>query len=69
MDINKGFIEEKAMSGKLKITEKIEGGDTTESDTPENSKIKKYLNHHWDKWIQKYENNSTFLKERRNKYV
>ena len=41
MDINKGFIEGKAMSGKPKITEKIGGGDTTESDSPENSKSKK----------------------------
>ena len=41
MDINKGFTEEKAMSGKLKITEKIGGGSTTESDSPENSKSKK----------------------------
>ena len=29
MDINKGFIEENAMSRKLKITEKTGGGDTT----------------------------------------
>ena len=41
MDINKGFTEEKAMSRKLKMTEKIGGGDTTESDSPENSKSKK----------------------------
>ena len=40
MDINKGFTEEKAMSGKLKITEKIGGGSATESDSPENSKSK-----------------------------
>ena len=53
MDIDKDIIEENAMSGKLKITEKIGGGDTTESDSPENSKCKKDLNHHWDKWIQK----------------
>ena len=30
MDINKVFTEDKAMSGKLKITEKIGGGDKTE---------------------------------------
>ena len=53
MGINKGFTEEKAMSGKLKMTEKIGDGSTTESDSTENSKRKKYLNHHWDKWIQK----------------
>ena len=53
MDINKGLTEEIAMSGKLKMTEKIGGGTTTESDSPENSKSKKDLNHHWDKWIQK----------------
>ena len=41
MDINKGFTEEIAMSGKLKMTEKIGGGSTTESDAPENSKSKK----------------------------
>ena len=32
MDIDKDIIEENAMSGKLKITEKKGGGDTTESD-------------------------------------
>ena len=53
MDSDKDIIEENAMSGKLKITEKTGGGDTTESDSPENSKSKKDLNHHWDKWIQK----------------
>ena len=41
MDINKYFIEEKAMSGKLEMAEKIVGGDTIESDSPENSKSKK----------------------------
>ena len=41
MDIVKDFIEENAMSGKLKITEKTGGGNTTESDSPENSKSKK----------------------------
>ena len=41
MDIDKDIIEENAMSGKLKITEKIGGDDTTESDSPENSKSKK----------------------------
>ena len=41
MDINKGLIKDKAMSGKLTMTEKIGGGDTTESDSPENSKSKK----------------------------
>ena len=41
MDINKGFTEEIAMSGKLKMTEKIGGVSTTESDSPENSKSKK----------------------------
>ena len=53
MDINKGFIEKNAMSGKLKIIEKTGGGDTTDTDSPENSKSKKDLNHHWDKLIQK----------------
>ena len=41
MDINQGFTEEIAMSGKLKMTEKIGGGSTTESDSTENSKSKK----------------------------
>ena len=41
MDIDKYFIEENAMSGKLKITEKTGGGDTTETDSPENSESKK----------------------------
>ena len=46
MDIVKEIIEEDAMSGKLKITEKLGGGDTTDTDSPEKSKIKKDLNHH-----------------------
>ena len=41
MDINEGITEEIAMSGKLKMTEKIGGGDTTESESSENSKSKK----------------------------
>ena len=41
MGIDKDIIEENAMSGKLKITEKTGGGDTTESDSPENYKSKK----------------------------
>ena len=41
MDIDKDIIEENAMSGKLKITEKTGGGDTTETDSPENSESKK----------------------------
>ena len=41
MDINKSFTEEIAMSGKLKMTEKIGGGSTTESDSTENFKSKK----------------------------
>ena len=46
MDIDKDIIEENAMSGKLKITEKTGGGDTIESDSPdspENSKSKKKI--------------------------
>ena len=45
MDIVKEIIEEEAMSGKLKITENKKGGDTTDTDSPEKSKIKKDLNH------------------------
>ena len=41
MDINKGITEEIEMSGKLKMTDKIGGGNTTESDSTENSKSKK----------------------------
>ena len=41
MDINEGITEEIAMSGKLKMTDKIGGGSTTESDSTENSKSKK----------------------------
>ena len=41
MDINKGFTEEIAMSGKLNMTEKIGGGSTIESNSTENSKSKK----------------------------
>ena len=52
MDIVKEIIEEDAMSGKLKITEKKKGGDTTDTDSPEKSKSKKYLNHRWIKLIQ-----------------
>ena len=43
MDIDKYFTEENAMSGKLKIKEKTEGGDTTESESPENYKSKKKI--------------------------
>ena len=41
MDINEGITKEIAMSGKLKMTDNIEGGSTTESDSTDNSKIKK----------------------------
>ena len=37
MDIDRDIIEENAMSGILKITEKTGGGDTTDTDSPENS--------------------------------
>ena len=40
MDIDKYIIEENSMSGKLKITEKTGGGNTTDTDSPENSKSK-----------------------------
>ena len=53
MDIDKDIIEENAMRRQLKITEKTGGGDTTDTDSPENSKVKKDPNHHWDKLIQK----------------
>ena len=53
MVIDKYIIEEDAMSGKLKITEKTGGGDTTDTDSPEKSKSKKDLNHSWIKLIQK----------------
>ena len=41
MDINEDITKEIAMSGKLKMTDKIEGGSTTESDSTDNSKSKK----------------------------
>ena len=41
MDINEGITKEIAMSGKPKMTDKIGGGSTTESDSTENSKSKK----------------------------
>ena len=41
MNIVKDIIEENAMSGKIKITEKTGGGDTTDTDSPEKSKGKK----------------------------
>ena len=53
MDIVKEIIEEDAMSGKLKITEKKGGGDTTDTDSPEKSESKKDINHRWIKLIQK----------------
>ena len=53
MDIVKDIIEENAISGKLKMIEKTGGGDTKDTDSPEKSKSKKDLNHHWIKLIQK----------------
>ena len=53
MDIVKDIIEENAMSGKIKITEKTGGGDTTDTDSSDKSKNKKDLNHHWIKLIKK----------------
>ena len=41
MDINEDITKEKAMSGKLQMTNKIEGGSEIESDATENSKSKK----------------------------
>ena len=41
MNIDKDIIEENAMSGKLKITEKTVGGDTIDTYSPEKSKSKK----------------------------
>ena len=40
MDINEDITKEKAMIGKLQMTDKIEGGSETESDSTENSRIK-----------------------------
>ena len=53
MDINKGFTEEMAMSGKLKMTEKQEVAVQHNQTHQRILKVKKDLNHHWDKWIQK----------------
>ena len=41
MDIVEEIIEEEAMIRKLKITENTKGGDTTDTDSPEESKSKK----------------------------
>ena len=41
MDIVKNIIEEDAMRGELKITEKTGGDDTTDTESPEKSKNKK----------------------------
>ena len=41
MNIDKYIIEENAMSGKLKITEKTGGGNTTDTESPKKSKSKK----------------------------
>ena len=40
MDINEDITKEKAMSGKLQMTDKIEDGSETESESTENSKSK-----------------------------
>ena len=48
MEINEDITKEKAMSRKLQMTNKIEGGSETESDTTENSK-KRDVNHQWEK--------------------
>ena len=40
MDINEDITKEKAMIGKLKMTDKMEGGSETESESTENSKSK-----------------------------
>ena len=53
MNIDKDIIEENAMSGIIKITEKTGGGNTTDTDSPDKSKSKKDLNHHWIKLIKK----------------
>ena len=43
MDINEDITKEKAMIGKLQMTDKIEGGSEIESDTTESSKSKKNM--------------------------
>ena len=53
MDIVKDIIEEDAMSGKLKITEKTKDGDTTDIDSPEKSKGKKRSESSLDKFDPK----------------
>ena len=49
MNIVKDIIEENALSGKLKITEKTGGGYTTDTDSPEKSKSKKISESSLDK--------------------
>ena len=41
MNITEKIREEEAMSGKLKIKENKKGGDTTDTETPEQSRSKK----------------------------
>ena len=41
MDIVKEIIEKEATRGKIKITDKTKGGNTTDTDSPEKSKKKK----------------------------
>ena len=53
MDITEEIREEESMSGKLKIIENKKGGKTTYTETPEQSKSIRYLNHRWMKMIQK----------------
>ena len=43
MDITEDIREEEAMIGKLKITENKKGGDTIDTETPEQSRRKKYI--------------------------
>ena len=63
MDIVKEIIEENEMSGKLKITEKTGGGDTTDTESPDKSKGKIRSESSLDKVDKKkYENSINFIK-------
>ena len=64
MNTVKDIIKENAMSGKLEITEKTGGGDTTDTDSPENSKGKKISESSLGQVDpKKCENNITFFKD------
>ena len=53
MNINESITKEIAMSGKLKMKDKIGGGSTQNQTQQRILKVKRDVNHQWEKWIQK----------------